>query len=481
MTLFVIALYLCLVLGVGVASRIRLQSTGEDYFVASRSIGPLLLLLSLFGTHMTAFSLLGASGEAYRRGIGVFALMASSSALVVPVVFLFVGRPLWRLGRRHGFVTQTELFEARWGSAVVGKLLLPIVVLFLLPYLLIGIKGAGLTLSQITSGVIAEWVGSLLLCAVVLTYVSLGGARGTAWANALQTTVFVVLGGVATLLILRSVGGLEAILDSAQRERPELLVRGDLITPREMLSYTLVPLSVGMFPHLFMHWLTARSQAAFRLPVVAYPLCVAAVWLPSVLLGVVGAVVLPGLEGPAASSILIRLIEGHTPAIMAGVLAAGVLAAVMSSLDSQVLALGTLISRGLGGAQGSETRQLFWGRLGVALVMVVAFVLAITVESTIFRLGIWSFTGFTGLLPLVLAALYWRRSTATGAVACLLTTAIGWSVLLWRSWGHGHGAPPIAQLLLASAAALLLGSWFSQAPSTAHLGRFFGEGSEESV
>ena len=100
MTLGIIIVYLGMVLAVGLMSHRLLSGTGEDYFLATRSIGPFMLLMSLFGTHMTAFSLLGASGEAYRRGIGVFGLMASSSALVAPAVFYFVGIRLWRLGKR---------------------------------------------------------------------------------------------------------------------------------------------------------------------------------------------------------------------------------------------------------------------------------------------------------------------------------------------------------------------------------------------
>ena len=80
MTLVVILVYLTLVLLVGMLSHRLFRATGEDYFLATRTIGAFMLLMSLFGTHMTAFSLLGASGEGYRRGIGVFALMASSSA-----------------------------------------------------------------------------------------------------------------------------------------------------------------------------------------------------------------------------------------------------------------------------------------------------------------------------------------------------------------------------------------------------------------
>ena len=79
-----------------------------------------MLLMSLFGTHMTAFSILGASGEAYHRGIGVFALMASSSAIIVPCVFLFIGTRLWKIGKKFGYITQVQFFRDRWGIQRVG-------------------------------------------------------------------------------------------------------------------------------------------------------------------------------------------------------------------------------------------------------------------------------------------------------------------------------------------------------------------------
>ena len=484
MTLAVIAIYLTLVLAIGVFSQRFLRGTGEDYFVATRTIGPFILLMSLFGTHMTAFSLLGASGEAYHRGIGVFALMASSSALVVPLVFHFVGTRLWALGKRHGYLTQVQFFRDRWGSDGLGLLLFGVLLALLLPYLLIGVKGAGITLAQITDGQVPEAAGSLLICVVVLGYVATGGLRGTAWANTFQTLVFMVLGTVAVVTIVGNSGGLAAAMERVAAARPDLLVRGASIRPLELLSYTLIPLSVGMFPHIFMHWLTARNAATFRLPVLAYPLCVAIVWLPSVLLGVIGAADVPGLEGPAANAVLIRMIGLHAPKILAGLLAAGVIAAVMSSLDSQILALSSLFTEDILRHhrlhdQMSERRQVRAGRLCVAALLGLVFVLSLVVDRSIFRLGVWSFTGFAGLFPLAVAAVYWRRSTLQGAYASILTTAALWGYFVFRSWNEpgysvgGTGLMPVAVILAGSVASLVLVSLMTQPPESDRLQRFF--------
>jgi SSS family solute:Na+ symporter len=208
----VIAVYFIVVLGIGVFSHRMFHGTGEDYFVATRSLGPTLLLLNLFGANMTAFAVLGASGEAYTSGIGVFALMASSSALVIPLIFYFVGTRVWELGKRRGYLSPIEFFRERYQSDNLGLLLFVVFNALLIPYLLIGLGGGGIALAQITGGLIPKWLGSLVIVAVVLGYVAYGGMRGAIWVNAFQALLLLVLGGVACWVIVHQLGGLESAM-----------------------------------------------------------------------------------------------------------------------------------------------------------------------------------------------------------------------------------------------------------------------------
>ena len=491
MTLLVIGLYLAAVLSVGLLSHRLFRGTGEDYFVATRTIGPFVLLMSLFGTHMTAFSILGASGEAHRVGVGVFSLMASSSAIVIPAVFFFVGTRLWAAGKRHGFLTQVQYFRARFDSGGLGILLFVVLVALTIPYLLIGVLGGGLTLSQITGGQVPSWVGGLLISAVVLCYVTYGGLRGTAWANTFQTLVFMTLGAVTMVYLVRQLGGFDSALARIAEARPDLMVRGEKIPPLKLLTYTLIPLSAGMFPHLFMHWLSARRMETFRLPIVAYPICLVVVWVPSVTLGVLGHIDFPDLQGPAASGVLIKMIDLHAPELLAGLLGAGVFAAVMSSLDSQVLALGTMFTQDVvrryagqgrdGRDRMSDRRQVLAGRLFVVAILAVTYLLSLVAEPRIFGLAVWSFTGFASLFPVVVAAVYWRRATAQGAAAAVLTVAALWIYFFsqgWRVSGYtvgGTGVMPVAVIFLASCAAMVVVSLITRPPGDEVVREFFPE------
>ena len=149
-TLIVVTLYLVALLALGALSKRAFRGTSQDYFVASRSIGPFLLVMSLFGTTMTAFALVGSTAKAYTHGVGVYGLMASWAGITHSAVFFLVGIKLWRLGRRYGYVTQVEYFRDRFQSERLGTILFPVLVLLVIPYLLIGLLGAGITVEGVT-------------------------------------------------------------------------------------------------------------------------------------------------------------------------------------------------------------------------------------------------------------------------------------------------------------------------------------------
>lgn len=471
MVLGVLCAYLGVVLGVGLFGHRLFRGTGEDYFVASRSIGPVVLVLTLLGTNMTAFTLLGASGEAYRRGVIVFALMGSSTALIVPFLIYYLGIRSWQLGKRHGYLTQVQLVRDRFGSDALGALLFVVVVALMLPYLLIGVKGGGDALNALTGGPeegLPAWIGSFAVCAVTYVYVSYGGMRSTAWVNALQTGVFLLFGAVAYVAVMSNLGGLAGSMAALRAEHGGMTIYGsDRFAFLQMGSFLLLPLCTGSFPHLYSHWLSARSARAFRLAIVAYPLLVAAIWFPSVTLGSVGRLQFdPPLDGP----ILVKLIVGNTGELLAGCLAAGVFAAIMSSLDSQILSLGAMFTQdivrhyGFAGKLG-EDRQVWFGRLFVLAFLALAFACSLFASQTIFGLGTWALTGFAGLLPMFAATLFWSRATARGAAASILTVVGLWVYFFVDSLGTegsysigGTGLMPVAVIVPAATLVLAAGS-----------------------
>jgi len=509
--LIVVGVYLLVLIGLGVFSGSLFRGTSSDYFVAGRSIGPFLLLMSVFGTTMTAFALVGSTGKAWELGAGVYGLMASSSGIVHSLVFFTVGIKLWAIGKRHGYHTQIEFFRARFDSVAIGYLLFPILVLLVIPYLLIGVLGAGAVVRGITvgmfpdtfagtpnpatgatmfAGAVPTWLTGLVVCGVVLFYIFTGGLRSAAWANAFQTIVFMGTGVIAFFLISDRLGGLEAATRAVLERSPEHMARPN-IGKLQFLTYMFVPLSVGMFPHLFQHWLTAKKAASFKLTAVAHPIFIAVVWVPCILIGIwaVGAEITPPGNNPNA--LLPKVVDTllHSP-FLTGLLMAGVLAAIMSSLDSQFVCLGTMFTHDvlfqwLGKERFSDRQKVLLGRGFIVAVVAVTYVLAQFPPPKIFDLAVWCFSGFASLFPLVFAAIYWRRVTKAGAIASIVVTVVVWSGFFYYGMvkttlsGVGldgdyliAGMMPVAFMVAASTAALVLVSLMTKPPAPEHVERF---------
>ena len=159
-TLVVFA-YLGVVLYVGIFAfrRSARWAGAEDYFLAGRSLGQYVFLLSLFGTNMTAFTILGSAGHAFSNGIVTYGLMASSSALVIPLTLFLMGTRIWALGKAHGFMTQVQMFRDRWECGHIGTAIFALQAVLLVPYVIIAVMGGGTTLSTVSGGIIPYWLG----------------------------------------------------------------------------------------------------------------------------------------------------------------------------------------------------------------------------------------------------------------------------------------------------------------------------------
>jgi SSS family solute:Na+ symporter len=513
-TLLIIIGYLFILVLLGIVSRLFSKGTSADFFVISRTVGPVLLLLSIFGTTMTGFAIVGSTGKAYSTGIAVYGLMASWSGLIHSAAFFLIGIPLWAIGKKHGLVTQCEYFRERFDSPALALTLFPVLVLLVIPYLLVGVISAGNFLQGTTAGMFTElfpmpeqvladgtskphplhgslpahW-GGLVICLVVLFYVFVGGLRGAVWANALQTVVFMASGVVAFYLISQRLGGLSEatrmVVDSEQaRSR---LVREGAIGHLEFLTYGFVPLSVAMFPHIFQHWLTARSARSFRLPIVAHPLFILILWLPCILIGIWAAAYFgPGKNPNVVLGLVVRELVA-SPALT-GLLAAGVLAAIMSSLDSQFVCLGTMFTSDIvlrfSRREFTEGQKILIARSFILAVVAVTYGLSVWLRDRkeVFDLGVWCFSGFAALFPVVYAAIYWRRATAAGAMSAVAVTAGSWLYFFGQSTTGAsastgeplvYGMLPVTIMFALSTAAMVGVSWITQPPDPSVLDRFF--------
>jgi SSS family solute:Na+ symporter len=311
------------------------------------------------------------------------------------------------------------------------------------------------------------------------------------------------------------------------------LLTRERIPPLFFLSYTFIPLSSIAFPHIAIFCLTARHMSQFKRTVIFYPVCLLAIWLPCVFLGVTanrvtdvekirdkiearqemakkGPTLSPEERGQvrarmAADDVVLLLLDRYAPLWLAGLLGAGIMAAVMAS-DSQILALSTMFTEDVFAFYGGkdrfgETVQVNTGRVFVILLTLFAYAVAQTYPATIFDIAVqYAFSGYAALCPLLFAALFWKRSTKWGAFACTLFVAlaviatavfqsvvpapVGPPVTVWRAGGldlltrtaNGTavlGLMPVVPMTLFSALMMVVVSWLTRTPSETTIARYF--------
>ena len=533
----VVFVYLAVVLYIGIFAfrKAKSKKDAEDYFLASRSLGPFVFLFSLFGTNMTAFAILGSSGHAFQNGIVTFGLMASSSGLVIPLTLFLIGTRVWALGKKYGFMTPVQMFRDRWECGHIGTVIFVVQAVLLIPYIIIGIMGGGTTLNAISGGAVPYWFGGAIVALVVMGYVFFGGMRGTAWVNTFQTILFLLFGAVAIMVIGIGMGGFKGAVN-AMLASPALapLLTRERISPYYFFSYTFIPLSAIAFPHMLIFCLTAEKMRHFKKTVIFYPLCILAIWLPCVFLGVMANRVadVPEIRGKqearrvlatqgrtmapeqrdelrekaSGDDVIMVLLKRYAPLWLAGVLGAGIMAAVMAS-DSQILALSTMFTEDVFAFYGHKKRfgervQVQMGRIFIVLITLVAYAVALRAPETIFELAIqYGFSGFAALSPLLFAAVFWKGSTKWGALASTLwvaaaVTAVavfqkvvpapapgpstvygmlgGWEILSRTPGGTAvFGFMPVVPMVIISALLMLVVSLATRKPAPTTIARYF--------
>ncbi|MBN2065777.1 MAG: sodium:solute symporter family protein [Candidatus Thermoplasmatota archaeon] len=419
---FVIAYFVFLII-IGLYAHKKTKKTPQDYFLANRTFGPILLFFTLAATNFSAFTFLGFAGNAYTSGFGQYGIMAFGTAFMA-IMFYVIGRKVWQLGKEKGYITPPELIGARFNSTSLRLLFMSVMVVFTIPYLATQAIGAGLLIESVT-GVVGVWqIGAVVTMLVIMIYVLVGGMRGSGWTDVVQGVLMIVALSLAVVFVAINLGGFEQANLLAYEANPALFARpggNDYFLPQIWFSFMILWLFADpMFPQIFSRFYTAKNQRSLKQSMILYPVVVSFLFLFPVLIGVWahGA----GIVVTQADMVLPLMVARYAPPLVYSFVMVGALAALMSTADSQLLSLSTMLSRDL-------IRKKKWSDIAVGKVMVVVLSLfAIwfvigqydTKQGIMGTLVATTFSGLAVLFPTALAALYWKKATKWGCIASIL-------------------------------------------------------------
>lgn len=422
------------------------NQTPEGYFLANRNLSSVALFFTILATNFSAYYFLGYAGEGYRVGYSYAIIMAIGTGIAA-ITILLIALRTWKLGKEKGLITPGELIYDQTQSKTLRYLYSMIMVVFTIPYITLQIVGGGYILENLTNGDISyEWA-IIFLTLFTIAYVLVGGMTSVAKTDFKQGILMVSLMLLAVILIATDLGGLAKANQELYEIQPNIFSpegNNNAYTPKRWFSLIIFwAFCIPMFPQLFMRFYIARDISNLKKSIFLYSLAPFLIASFPVIIGALGHLTYPGLEGKAADQILPMMLTAHTHEYFAALIMVGAVAAFMSSLDSQLLAVSTITTRDfyipLTKKKPSFKEEVWIGRVLVAVFAVISLLIAFNPFDTIFDMGKLAFGGYAILYPLTFAIIrlkgispIWGISSILVGLVVLVGFYYGWIDSSWK-------------------------------------------------
>lgn len=452
-----IVVYLFGMMMVGVIfNRAGAADTSDGFYIGGRKLGPLVTAMSAEASDMSSWLLMGLPGLAYLAGVAEVGWTAIGLAVGTYLNFLFVARILRRYSERIGAFTIPDFFSRRYADqentlSLVAAL---IIIVFFVPYTASGFKAVG-TLFNSLFGL--EYHMAMIFGALIIVfYTTMGGFLAVSTTDLIQSIVMSIALITIIFFGLDKAGGMGVVMENAKALPGYLnIMQGYDVSTNSASSYSLLSVAstmawgLGYFgmPHILLRFMGIRNEKELTIS-----RRIASVWVVismavAIFIGIIGysmsvAGEIPMLTSSSAESetIIMRIADlmsrnGFLFAVVAGVILAGILAATMSTADSQLLAAASSVSedflQDFMRVKLSAAGQMIAARGTVIGVAVIAIILAWNPNSSVFRVVSFAWAGFGASFgPTMLLALFWRRSNRKGALAGMI--AGGLMIFIWK-------------------------------------------------
>ena len=483
--LVTIFIYLVGMLAIGVYYAKRTSST-SDFFLGGRSLGPFVTAMSAEASDMSSYLVMGLPGLAYLSGVADVGWTIIGLAVGTYCSWLLIARRIRRYSQVVDAITLPQFFSARFhdSRSILSAIAAVIIIVFFIPYTAAGFAGCGKLFSSLLG---TDYMTAMIVSAVVIVgYTAAGGFLAASITDFFQSIIMTV--AIFSVLVFSVVqaGGIDAVLDNARALPGYLSLDASYVettggSEPYSLLHILTTVSWGLgylgMPHFLLRFMAIEDEKKLKLS-----RRVASVWVTIsmalvVVIGIAGRAMsakglLPLLHGSDTETVIVQISAflsrfGILPALLAGLVLSGILASTMSTADSQLLAASSSVSQNLlqeaMGLKLSPKAAMLAARATVIVIAILGVVFARDPESSVFGIVSFAWAGFgAGFGPLVVCALFWKRTTLPGAIAGM--AAGGIMVFVWKYlikplggvWGIYELLPAFLTGILVIAAVSLL-------------------------
>jgi SSS family solute:Na+ symporter len=436
--IIVLAVFGLVILWISVYGYRVSAKTAEDYMLAGRGIGLIVMFFFILFGISSAWTFYGYPGFLYRHGPSFVYFIWGAIAGFISL-YMFIGPRLWAISKLNHFISPVEVIAERYESKSLRVIVSFVLLVALVPYIAVELLGVGIGFKALTN--LPVWIGILYTMILLIIIVILGGMRTTAWGNVLFGTIYtlVFLGALVWVVRLLFPGGLAQAVKIIADKNPLLLAAPGPVVPHEpSLGYVFI---VGFFfagllafawPHIVVGSLTARDKFTFK-------------WMP--LLGILagglgfytipfiwGAIAAPAaaligkaplVTGKAADNIVQVIANQNLPHWFGVFMVLGVICAAVSTASVQLLLAAILVSRDLIHSifkpDATDRQLVLWTKFGVLGLLALSLLIALW-NPTALALYLTSIAvpGFAQWAPALVGTIVWPRATKQGALAGII-------------------------------------------------------------
>lgn len=453
--LIAIIVYLLFVLGIGVWFSKR-NNSADDFYLGGRKMGPLVTAMSAEASDMSSWLLMGLPGVAYLTGVADAFWTAVGLAIGTYLNWLIVAKRIRRYTQKTNSITIPDFFSDRFRdkNRILMLIAAAVIIIFFVPYTASGFAACGRLFASLFG---MNYQSAMIISAVVIVgYTTLGGFWAASTSDLIQSIIMTISLITIVGFGIYSAGGAQAVMDNA-RSLPGYLGFDTLYNKATnsadsygfLSIFSTLAWGLGYFgmPHVLLRFMAIKDDKKLKLS-----RRIATVWVVislgiAIFIGIVGLAMTKvgaisdlSSGSAAAETVIIKIADllgsnGVLLALLGGVILSGILAATMSTADSQLLAASSSVSENIVKRffkkDMSEKKAMFIARLSVIAISVIAIIIAWNPDSSVFEIVSFAWAGFGAAFgPVVLFALFWRRTNMYGALAGMISGGV--MVFVWK-------------------------------------------------
>jgi SSS family solute:Na+ symporter/sodium/pantothenate symporter len=432
------------------------ENSLSDFYLAGRSMGFLVLFLTLYATQYSGNTLVGFAGRAYREGYQALVLVTFLSSAVG--AFIVYAPKLYRLSKKYNFITPADYIHFRFKNTKLTLFAASLCLIALANYILTNLKAIGYIVVSVTGGVIPFAYGVIALSLVMVVYETMGGMRSVAWTDSLQGIILMF--GVITIFITIQIeyGGFEFIYNAIQTSDPQKFIPPNFTQKLSWLSTICLGFfGISIYPHAIQRIYSANNEGSLKksIQIMAFMPIITALFM--VVVGLTALALFPGLDRQTSEGATLLVLKdlSQRGAIGSGMMVlflSATIAAIMSTVDSALLSMSSIITKDFYKRFRPAKSQAELTNIGKMIswaIMAFSVYLAIVLPQTIWRLLEIKLELLIQISPAIFLGLYYKKIKASSilwgmtlgtlfAVGTMVANKLGMDISA-KPWGIHAG------------------------------------------